>query len=73
MIKPAARNIKLVDLLTQLDLAPSKAEARRLISQGGVKLNGERIGEANFEIDTATVKEAQLQVGKLKFLKVIFE
>ncbi|HEY9433650.1 MAG TPA: tyrosine--tRNA ligase [Blastocatellia bacterium] len=73
VIKPAARNIKLVDLMTQIELAPSKAEARRLISQGGVKLNGERIGEATFEIDTATVKEAQLQVGKLKFLKVIFE
>jgi tyrosyl-tRNA synthetase len=72
-IKPAARKIKLVDLLTQIGLAPSKAEARRLISQGGVKLNGKRISEATFEIDTATVKEAQLQVGKLKFLKVIFE
>src|SRR5215510_8070139 len=73
VIKSAARNIKLVDLMTQIELAPSKAEARRLILQGGVKLNGERIGEAAFEIDTATTKEAQLQVGKLKFLKVIFE
>ncbi|HEY8461066.1 MAG TPA: tyrosine--tRNA ligase [Blastocatellia bacterium] len=72
-LKPAARNIKLVDLLTQVDLAPSKAEARRLISQGGVKLNGERISEATFEIDTATMKEIQLQVGKLKFLKIVFE
>jgi tyrosyl-tRNA synthetase len=72
-IKPAARNVKLVDLLSQADLAPSKAEARRLISQGGVKLNGERISEATFEIDTGAVKEIQLQVGKLKFLKVIFE
>jgi tyrosyl-tRNA synthetase len=72
-IKSAARHIKLVDLLTQADLAPSKAEARRLISQGGVKLNGERISDATFEIDTATTKEIQLQVGKLKFLKIIFE
>ncbi|MGH9755361.1 MAG: tyrosine--tRNA ligase [Blastocatellia bacterium] len=73
VIKPAARKIKLVDLLAQVELAPSKAEARRLIAQGGVKLNDERIGEATFEIDTATIKEALLQVGKLKFLKVIFE
>jgi tyrosyl-tRNA synthetase len=72
-IKPASPKIKLVDLLLQTDLAPSKAEARRLISQGGVKLNGERIGEAAYEIDTATTKEAQLQVGRLKFLKVTFE
>jgi tyrosyl-tRNA synthetase len=72
-IKPATRIVKLVDLLVQADLAPSKAEARRLISQGGVKLNGERITEANFEIDTGDVKEVQLQVGKLKFLRIVFE
>jgi tyrosyl-tRNA synthetase len=72
-IKPTARKIKLVDLLHQVELAPSKAEARRLISQGGVKLNGERISDVGFEIDTATVKEIQLQVGKLRFTKIIFE
>lgn len=71
-IKPAAVRLKLVDLLVQVDLAASKAEARRLISQGGVKLNGERISDAGFELDTGAVQEAQLQVGKLKFLKVNF-
>jgi tyrosyl-tRNA synthetase len=73
VIKPSSPKIKLVDLLLQTDLAPSKAEARRLISQGGVKMNGERISEATYEIDTAATKEAQLQVGKLKFLDVTFE
>ncbi|MGH9767326.1 MAG: S4 domain-containing protein, partial [Blastocatellia bacterium] len=72
-VKPAAQKIKLVDLLLQVELAPSKAEARRLISQGGVKLNGERISDAAFEVDTAAIKEAQLQVGKLNFLKVSFK
>jgi tyrosyl-tRNA synthetase len=65
--------IKLVDLLVEVNLAPSKAEARRLISQGGVKLNGERIGEVNYEIDPKQSEEVQLRVGKLKFLKVRFE
>ena len=72
-IKAASQKVKLVDLLVQLDLAPSKAEARRLISQGGVKLNGEKIAEAQYEVDSTSMKEASLQVGKLKFLKVIFE
>ncbi len=72
-IKTSSPKIKLVDLLLQIGLAPSKAEARRLISQGGVKLNGERISEATYEIDTVAMKEAQMQVGKLKFLKVVFE
>ena len=65
--------VKLVDLLVQVDLAPSKAEARRLIAQGGVKLDGERVSEATFEIDSTATREAQLQVGKLKFLKIVFE
>jgi len=73
VVKPFAQKIKLVDLLVQVELAPSKAEARRLISQGGVKLNGDRISHVTFEIDTAAIKEVQLQVGKLKYLKIIFE
>ena len=72
-IATGGAKLKLVDLLLQTGLAPSKAEARRLISQGGVKVNGERIAEATYEIDTAAVKEARMQVGKLKFLKAVFQ
>lgn len=72
-IKAPAGKIKLVDLLLQTDLAPSKAEARRLISQGGVKLNGEKIADVAYEIDTGIVDKAQIQVGKLRFLNIIFE
>src|SRR5262249_23240150 len=73
VIQFGAARLKLVDLLAQQDLAPSKAEARRLISQGGVKLNGEKITEVSYEIDTAAVQEVLLQVGKLNFLKIMFE
>ncbi|MEO6726281.1 MAG: tyrosine--tRNA ligase [Blastocatellia bacterium] len=72
-IKTDGARIKIADLLVQSGLVPSKAEARRLISQGGVKLNNERVGEAAAELDTARTKEASLQVGKLKFLKITFE
>jgi tyrosyl-tRNA synthetase len=72
-LRPAAPRIKLVDVIVQTNLAPSKAEARRLIAQGGVRLGGERISEVTYEIDTTVEREAQLQVGKLKFVKVIFE
>lgn len=68
-----AGKIKLVDLLVQTELAASKAEARRLISQGGVRVNNERVGDAVTELDATATKEALLQVGKLKFLKVRFE
>jgi tyrosyl-tRNA synthetase len=73
VVNSSNTKVRLVDLLVQHDLAPSKAEARRLIAQGGVRVNGEKISEPLYEIDTATVKEAQLQVGKLKFLRVLFE
>jgi tyrosyl-tRNA synthetase len=58
----------LADLLVQTNLAPSKKEARRLIEQGGVKLNGEKVSNANAEIELAN--EILLQVGKRRFLKV---
>jgi tyrosyl-tRNA synthetase len=64
--------VKLVDLLVQVDLAPSKAEARRLIQQGGVRLNGERVADATYQINPAEAREVQLQVGKLKFLRIVF-
>ncbi|MGH9838535.1 MAG: tyrosine--tRNA ligase [Blastocatellia bacterium] len=73
VVQSGGAKLKLVDLLVQTDLAPSKAEARRLISQGGVKVNGGKIAEVAYEIETASVTEAQLQVGRLKFLKVVFE
>jgi tyrosyl-tRNA synthetase len=73
VVNSSNTKVRLVDLLVQHDLAPSKAEARRLIAQGGVRVNGEKISEPLYEIDTAAVKEAQLQVGKLKFLRVLFE
>ncbi|MGB7201056.1 MAG: tyrosine--tRNA ligase [Pyrinomonadaceae bacterium] len=65
----AAGNRKLADLLVATGLASSKGEARRLIEQGGVKVNGEKASAANAEImidDDGVL----LQVGKRKFLRI---
>ena len=64
----AAGNYNLADLLVQTNLAPSKKEAKRLIEQGGVKLNGEKVSNVNAEIELKN--EILLQVGKRKFLKI---
>ena len=64
----AAGNYNLADLLVQTNLAPSKKEAKRLIEQGGVKLNGEKVSNVNAEIELKD--EILLQVGKRKFLKI---
>ena len=60
---------KLADLLTETGLAASKGEARRLIEQGGVKVNGEKASATNADISVDS-EGILLQVGKRKFLKV---
>ena len=64
----AAGNYNLAELLAEINLAASKSEAKRLIEQGGVKLNGEKVSDAKAEINLQD--EILLQVGKRKFLKV---
>ncbi|MCD6575213.1 tyrosine--tRNA ligase [Candidatus Aerophobetes bacterium] len=61
--------IWVVELLRLTGLARSGSEARRLIQQGGVKWDGERIRE----IDRIIFLRGEhiLQVGKKKFLKVV--
>ena len=54
------------ELLVRAGLAVSNSEARRLLQQGGVKLNQEKVGA-----ETLTVKSGDLlQVGKRKFAKI---
>jgi tyrosyl-tRNA synthetase len=59
----------LAQLLADVGLAASKKEAKRLIEQGGVKVNGEKVSGANSDVEIEG-DGILLQVGKLKFLKV---
>ena len=65
-----AASYRLPDLLVSAGLVPSKGEAKRLIEQGGVRVNGEKATSAAAEIDLKKGAEYLLQVGKLKFLRV---
>ena len=58
-------------LLTASGTVASNGEARRLLQQGGVKLNGEKIVDADLEISPAD--EVILQAGKRRFVRVIFQ
>ncbi len=51
----------------------SRSEARRLISQGAVKLNGDVLSDADTDIDAARLEGATFQVGKRKFAKLTGE
>ncbi len=65
-----AGTYRLAELLVNTGLAASKGEAKRLIEQGGVRVNGEKAVAASDEVTLASGEDAVLQVGKLKFLKV---
>ncbi len=58
----------IVKLLTAAGMAPSNSEARRLIQQGGVTLDGQKISDpsANIEVKNGQV----LRAGKLKFARI---
>jgi tyrosyl-tRNA synthetase len=69
--KPAGA-IRLVKLLAGEGLAASISEAQRLIAQGGVRLNGEKVSDAKLEVGSQAGEEALIQVGSRKFLRVLF-
>jgi len=65
----AAQTYRLADLVVASGLVSTKGEARRLIEQGGVKINGEKATSAASEINM-TSEGLILQVGKLKFARL---
>jgi tyrosyl-tRNA synthetase len=64
----AAGAWKLPRLLVETALAPSMGEARRLIEQGGVRIDGER--RAEDEVNLNAEQTILIQVGKRRFLRV---
>jgi tyrosyl-tRNA synthetase len=57
----------ITQVLKQAGLAPSTTEALRLIEQGGVRLDGERVSDKGLKLQLGTYI---LQVGKRKFARV---
>ena len=63
------KEINILDLIILVDFAPSKAEARRLVTQGGVSIDGEKISDVQFKV--SVIQGMILKVGKRKFIKLI--
>lgn len=61
-------SITIVQLLKQAGLTPSTAEANRMIEQGGVKLDGEKVSDKALTIKNGATVVAQ--VGKRKFARI---
>ena len=69
-IEKKDRNI--MDLLVDIELAPSKSEARRLITQGGISINREKVLDPNKMVDDNMINDGSIIVGKGKkvFIKI---
>ena len=63
--KPQDYNV--ISILVASKLVSSKSEARRLLEQGGIKIDGKVIKEINLIVKSGVT----LQKGKLKFLKIV--
>ncbi len=59
--------VSVIDVLVATNLAKSRGEARRLVSQGGVEVDGVRVTDDNFSIHDGSV----LRAGKKRFVKLV--
>ncbi len=66
-----AEPMSLLDIMQQAGMVKSKGEARRLVQQGGVRVDGEPIKEIALVLTPATGAEQVIQAGKRRFLRVI--
>ena len=68
LIPCGSSGIGLAQLLKQVGLTPSTSEALRMIDQGGVKIDGEKVSDRSLVLPKGA--EAVFQVGKRKFARV---
>ncbi|MGB9666428.1 MAG: tyrosine--tRNA ligase [Candidatus Cryosericum sp.] len=63
------QDVALIDLLYGLGAVPSKSEARRLIQQGGIEVEGQRVSEIGFRV-SLDHSPIRMRVGKKRFLSI---
>lgn len=68
-IKISEDKLNIIDIIVKAEFAASRSEARRLVEQGGVEVDGVKVLSSDQEIEIKN--EMVLRVGKLKFVKVI--
>jgi tyrosyl-tRNA synthetase len=66
-LQAGADGLAIAQVLKQAGLAPSATEAQRMIEQGGVKIDGDKVSDRTLKLRRGTVV---IQVGKRKFARV---
>ncbi len=64
--KAKSGNVDLVEVITTKGFAKSNSDARRLIEQGAIEWNGEKVSSTTLEIENS----GTLRIGKHQFLRV---
>lgn len=72
-IPSSGKPVALVDLIAQVELASSKSEARRLIRQGAVSVDGEKIEDPTHQVDPSEKASFIVRVGRRKFGRIELE
>lgn len=67
-VEVSKENLDIAGVLVENKMVPSKSELRRLVTQGGVKINQEKISNLQ---DVNAEGELVIQIGKKKFIKLI--
>jgi tyrosyl-tRNA synthetase len=65
--------INVLDLFARTELCSSKSEARRLVSQGGARVNEEKITDIEATIDLSRAEDGELllRAGKKRYFRVV--
>ena len=71
-VKLDSINISIIDAIIQTGIAPSKGQARTLITQGGISLNDEKVSDINYQLSEKDFSQgyAILKKGKKVFYKL---
>ena len=58
----------LIDIISTAGLTKSKGEARRMVNQGAVRIDGEKVTDINLIVDKGSI--IVIKVGKRRFIKI---
>ena len=64
-------SVRLMDIISDAGLTQSNGETKRMMKQGGVSLNDEKISDPNAEVEFVKGSQFDLKVGKRKFARLI--
>ncbi|MFO7847748.1 MAG: tyrosine--tRNA ligase [Balneolaceae bacterium] len=63
--------VRLLDIISDAGLTQSNGETKRMIKQGGVSIDDDKVRDINFEISFKEGDQFNLKVGKRKYAKLI--